>query len=124
VTSRRIRTTSAAAALFTAVALAVPATARALVPTASDSGSGTTAAASTTLPTVTPTGAGAAGVVLPTGDRLVVRTGTGAQSGVSVERSDGGSDALASFQAGGDRYVIPQEAEPYIGRSWTSPCST
>jgi hypothetical protein len=117
VTSRRIRTTSAAAALFTAVALAVPATARALVPTASDSGSGTTAAASTTLPTVTPTGAGAAGVVLPTGDRLVVRTGTGAQSGVSVERSDGGSDALASFQAGGDRYVIPQEAEPYIGRS-------
>lgn len=108
-TSRRIRTTSAAAALVTAAALAVPAAARATVP----ADSGTAAAA----PTVTTAGAGAAAVVLPTGDRLVVHTGTGAQSGLAVESTPGASDALASFQAGGDRYVIPSEAEPYLGHS-------
>lgn len=111
-TSRRIRTTSAAAALVTAAALALPAAARAAAP--ADSGTGAAAAAA---PTVTPAGAGAAAVVLPTGDRLVVHTGTGARSGLSVESTPGGSDALASFQAGGDRYVIPSEAEPYLGHS-------
>ncbi|WP_194891883.1 hypothetical protein [Catenulispora pinisilvae] len=109
--SRRSRTVSAAAALFTAVALGVPAAAQAAAP----DGSGATTAAA---PTVTPVGAGTAAgttaVTLPTGDRVVV--GTGAESGVAVDSGSGGSDAFANFTVGGDRYVIPSEAAPYAGR--------
>ncbi|HEU5268704.1 MAG TPA: hypothetical protein VFU36_02185, partial [Jatrophihabitans sp.] len=114
-TSRRIRTASAAAALVTAAALALPATARATAPAYTDTGTGTGTVAA--APTVTPAAAGAAAVVLPTGDRLIVHNGTGARSGLSVESTPGASDSLASFQAGGDRYVIPSEAEPYLGHS-------
>ena len=103
--SRSIRTTSAAAALFTAVALGVPAAAWAAAAPATASA----------VPTVTPASSGAAAVVLPTGDRVVVSAG--AKGGISVEQVPGGSDAFASFQAGGDRYVIPSEAAPYVGHS-------
>ena len=109
--SRRIRTTSAAAALFTAVALGVPTAAMAAAPNGSDT------AAAATAPTVTPAGSGAAAVVLPTGDRVVVGTGTGARSGLSVDQGPGASDAFAGIQVGGDRYVVPSEAAPYVGRS-------
>ena len=109
--SRRIRTTSAAAALFTAVALGVPTAAMAAAPNGSDT------AAAPTAPTVTPAGSGAAAVVLPTGDRVVVGTGTGARSGLSVDQGPGASDAFAGIQVGGDRYVVPSEAAPYVGRS-------
>ncbi|MBS2553043.1 hypothetical protein KGQ19_39945 [Catenulispora sp. NL8] len=112
--SRRSRTVSAAAALFTAVALGVPAAAQAAAP-APPAGSGATPAAA---PTVTPVGAGTAGsaaaVTLPTGDRVVV--GTGANPGVAVDSGSGGSDAFANFTVGGDRYVVPSEAAPYAGR--------
>lgn len=107
VISRRIRTTSAAATLLTAVALTVPTAAWATASAAS----GTAPAA----PTATPVGARAAAVVLPTGDRLVV--GTGANAGLAVDQAPGSSSAFASVQVGGDRYVIPSEAAPYVGRS-------
>lgn len=106
--SRRIRTTSAAAALFTAAAVGVPTAAWAAAPMKSET-------AATTAPTVTPAGSGAAAVVLPTGDRVTV--GLGADAALAVDQSAGASDAFASFQAGGDRYVIPSEATPYVGRS-------
>jgi hypothetical protein len=109
VLSRRSRTASAAAALFTAVALGVPAAAYATDPARS------TPAAASATPTATPTGAGAAVVVLPTGDRITV--GTGARAGLEVDSSPGASDAFASLDVGGDRYVIPSEAAPYAGRS-------
>lgn len=105
--SRSIRTTSAAAALFTAAALCAPAAASA----ASSAGSTTASAASI----ATPASSGAAAVVLPTGDRVVL--GAGAKGGLSVEQQPGASDAFASFQTGGDRYVIPSEAAPYVGHS-------
>jgi hypothetical protein len=109
VRSRRSRSASALAALFTAAALCTPATADAGAPTGAD----TASAADTATPTVTPAGSGAAAVVLPTGDRLVVHTG--AQAGVGIQRDAGASDAFATFDIGGDHYVVPSEAAPYLG---------
>ena len=104
--SRRSRTLSAAAALFTAVALGVPAAVQAAA---------TGAPAASTALTVTPQSAPLADVVLPTGDRITV--GTGANGQLSVDKQPGGSGAFASLTVGGDRYVIPSEAAPYAGRS-------
>jgi hypothetical protein len=108
VISRRIRTTSAAAALFTAVAVGVPAAARAAAPASADN-------AATAAVTVTPASSGAAAVVLPTGDRVTV--GLGAHAGLAVDQSPGGSGSFAGLKIGGDQYVIPAEAAPYVGRS-------
>ncbi|WP_230421578.1 hypothetical protein [Catenulispora pinistramenti] len=107
-TSRRSRTTSTIAALFTAVALGVPAAARATAP------AGSSTAATAAVPAVTPISAPAASVVLPTGDRVTV--GTGVNPPLTVDRTPGASDAFATATVGGDRYVIPAEAAPYVGR--------
>lgn len=106
--SRRIRTTSAAAALFTAVAVGVPAAARAAAPAPADN-------AAPAAVTVTPASSGAAAVVLPTGDRVTV--GLGAGGGLAVDQSPGGSGSFAGVKIGGDQYVIPAEAAPYVGRA-------
>ncbi|NUR30965.1 MAG: hypothetical protein HOV83_34810 [Catenulispora sp.] len=106
--SRRSRNISALAAFFTAAALGTPALAHASTP-AADSPS----TASPAVPTVTPAGSGAAAVVLPTGDRLVVHSG--AQPGVTIAKDAGSSDAFATFDVAGDHYVVPAEAAPYLG---------
>ncbi|GAA1990706.1 hypothetical protein GCM10009838_62460 [Catenulispora subtropica] len=92
--------------LVTAAALCSPAAADASAPTAAD-------AATPTVTPVTPAGSGAVPVVLPTGDRVVVHTG--ASAGVAIEKGAGASDAFATFTVGGDHYVVPSEAVPYLG---------
>ncbi|WP_194924315.1 hypothetical protein [Catenulispora pinisilvae] len=117
-TSRRSRTTSTIAALFTAVALGVPAAAQATTPAGVSTtipASSSTAAATAAVPAVTPIPAPAASVVLPTGDRVTV--GTGVNAPLTVDQTPGGSDAFATATVGGDRYVIPSEAAPYVGRA-------
>ncbi|MEY9858878.1 hypothetical protein ABH935_004501 [Catenulispora sp. GAS73] len=102
--------------LITAAALSAPAAAWAAAPVDSAAGSSHTAATSA-VPTVSPAVSGPAVVVLPTGDRVVVGAGTGTHAPLTMEQVPGGSDAFASVQIGGDRYVIPSEAAPYVGRS-------
>lgn len=107
--ARGIRTATTLAALFAAAALTAPAAAGAgTEPPASAPG-----AASAATPIAIPAGSGAAAVVLPTGDRVVV--GTGAPGGVTVAEDAGASDAFMTLAVGGDTYVVPAEATPYLG---------
>lgn len=55
-------------------------------------------------------------VTLPTGDRVTVAT-VGGHAVYSVVGPQGSATAFTSFQdANGDHYVIPDEAEPFLGK--------
>ncbi|NUR63114.1 MAG: hypothetical protein HOV87_31325 [Catenulispora sp.] len=72
----------------------------------------TSAAPPSATPTATPAGSGAAAVVLPTGDRVVV--GTGAVGVVTIAEDADASDAFMTLVLGGDTYVVPAQAQPYL----------
>ncbi|MFK0111913.1 hypothetical protein [Streptomyces sp. NPDC091217] len=90
----------------------------AVTPTGADPAAANTGTTVTATPVAAPVAAPSAKTVtLPTGDRIVVRTAAGHTSYQVAGESASHRSSFTSFQTGsGDRYLIPAEATPYLGR--------
>lgn len=100
---RRGLLATAASALVGGVVVSGAPAAAAATPAAGPSAS--PGAATVTLPTVT----------LPTGDRVTAMTTNGVTS-YAAAAAPGGGGTFESYDTGGDHYVVPATAVPYLGR--------
>jgi hypothetical protein len=72
------------------------------------------ATAATTQATALTPGAQTQTVTLPTGERVLVG-GSSGKTTYTLAGLAGSANAYASYQIGSDHYVVPSEAEPYLG---------
>src|SRR6266487_4328289 len=101
---RRGRAVASACAAAVLTGLALPGVAAAAPARNTDS---STPAASTTTRVIT----------LVTGDRVVVRTAANGRQAVAVQPRLPQHHSFDTVRIGGDLYVIPADAVPYLGRS-------